>query len=226
MNSIKLFKIIVEIISIVALANANLVTLDGECPFSGIKPPEIAVVPLLKGKFNIIAETSDGPLNRTDLQMLLKQTSKDSVLLTKRFQFPENEQCYDIKIDIKATEQNGVYDAMYQVAPDTEAVGYMGYFLAFDLPTLFAVGLLCHTLPDSKYQFDIAVLSGATEKYDQAMQERVQKVFKDQNIENLYEYVVEVPQTHKCAFTPQEIFSSLMPSSDALMPSFPNLNRS
>lgn len=73
---------------------------------------------------------------------------------------------------------------------------------------------------------DIAVLSGLTEKYDEAMQERVRKVFQDQNIENLYEYLIEVDQTHKCAFTPQEILNSLVPSSDSLIPSFPSLNNS
>lgn len=44
-------KIIVEIISIIALANGILVTLDGECPFATLKPPKIAIVPIVSTFF-------------------------------------------------------------------------------------------------------------------------------------------------------------------------------
>ncbi|XP_044735000.1 uncharacterized protein LOC123297413 isoform X1 [Chrysoperla carnea] len=216
MSPIKLFKIIVEILSIIALANGNLVTLDGECPFARLKPPQNAVIPILKGKYNVIAETSSGPLNRTDIQMLLKQSSKDSIVMTQRFLYPENDQCYDIKIHSKALERIGVFDVKYQVAPDTSPVGFTGYYIALEPRTLFGIGLLCHNLPNSKYDVDIAVLSGLTDKYDQAMQERVQKIFKEQNIPQLYQYMVPVPQNHKCDFSMEEIVDSFRPSPDAL----------
>lgn len=47
MNSIKLLKIIIGLISILAVVSGNLITLDGQCPFSQLKPASTAIVPLV-----------------------------------------------------------------------------------------------------------------------------------------------------------------------------------
>ncbi|XP_044736860.1 uncharacterized protein LOC123298830 [Chrysoperla carnea] len=218
MNSIKVLKILLQFISSIAVINGNLITLDGECPFADLKPTPIAVVPVLKGKFNAIAETAQGGINRTDIAVTLKQVESDTVKITDRFLSTETDECMEFLIYITATDQLGVYKAQYQVAPDTNFVEYTAYFLALDILTLRALAIICHNLPDSKYQVEIAVLSALTSKYDEITQKQVKKVLEDNNIGYLNEYLVEIERNDKCGFSPSEIIDSLLPSKDALLP--------
>ncbi|XP_044735058.1 uncharacterized protein LOC123297448 isoform X2 [Chrysoperla carnea] len=120
MSSLSFIKIIVGLIFIGTAANGNLITLKGRCPFVNVKPSLVNITPFLNGvssvTFNSIAETAPlSGINRTDITVTMEQPIPGIFKYTKRFRSKETGQCAEFLIFMKAANQPGFYDMLYQV---------------------------------------------------------------------------------------------------------------
>ncbi|XP_044735050.1 uncharacterized protein LOC123297448 isoform X1 [Chrysoperla carnea] len=203
MSSLSFIKIIVGLIFIGTAANGNLITLKGRCPFVNVKPSLVNITPFLNGvssvTFNSIAETAPlSGINRTDITVTMEQPIPGIFKYTKRFRSKETGQCAEFLIFMKAANQPGFYDMLYQVAPNTNFVKYSGYFLAIDPKSIKSIGMACHNLPNSQYQIEVAVLSTSTSEYDKVTQEEVKNALEFYNLGYLYQYIVGIENNDKC----------------------------
>ncbi|XP_044735038.1 uncharacterized protein LOC123297433 isoform X2 [Chrysoperla carnea] len=214
MNSIILIKFIVVFICILALVKGNLITLDGQCPFGDLKPAPVIAAALLDNAtfltrqtslvFHAVAETA--PLsgnNLTDISSILEHTKLPDnqlggVKFIIHFRSKETSKCDQYEIIFKPTIQPGVYDLLYQVAPNADFVDFKGYFLSINPQTLTAIGFICRNLPNSQYQFEIAVLSGSTIEYNRGTQEEAKQILAFNNLGHLAQYLSPIERKTNC----------------------------
>ncbi|XP_044735093.1 uncharacterized protein LOC123297482 [Chrysoperla carnea] len=199
MNSFKLFKILVAYISIVAVANGNLVTLDGQCPPAKLNPSNSIIPVIPKAIFTQLAETApESGMNRTDAVTIWLQRPEE-IEIRNVVRSKETGDCVVYSAFMKGPDpMTGEFDALYQVAPDTGFVGYKVQFLWFDPSSLTGIALACHNLSDSQYQAEIFVLSATQTEYNEVMQEIVKEVLEENNIEVLNQYMVKIDHENKC----------------------------
>ncbi|XP_044735081.1 uncharacterized protein LOC123297473 [Chrysoperla carnea] len=201
MNSKKLAQLFVELISIVAVTNGNFITFDGECPSADLKPSMINVLPFITNvEVSAIALTA--PLcgiNRTDYNAFWEHTDSGTAKITNIIRSTETGECATYLAYIKDMDPlTGAYDLLYQVAPNTNFAGYKVHFLSFNPSTKTGSALICHNLPDSRYQVEFTLLSASSSEYDKAAQDEVKTVLETNNLGYLNPYISGIEHSNKC----------------------------
>ncbi|XP_044734960.1 uncharacterized protein LOC123297384 [Chrysoperla carnea] len=181
--------IIVALIYLVTIINADIVLLNGNCPFDDLKASSEANVSNFGGQINVLAETFEEKRDRSDTTSFFEVVKPNVIKDTSKCRSRETGECMKFNIFLKATSTVGVYDTYYEEAPNSDSyVEFRTYFLYFDKGQL-GVSFMCRDLEEKTYAAELKILSGSTKKYDNKIKRKVKKILNSNNISYLEPYL-------------------------------------
>ncbi|XP_044730527.1 uncharacterized protein LOC123293700 [Chrysoperla carnea] len=210
MNLIKLLSTFIGFISIVTI-NGELVTLDGQCPTSGIEPDDFARPDNVVGIFNIVEQSAEDTISSSNGRVLLTPDG-DTVTIRDRYIPNSGDQCSERQIKLNYTGVEGFFDVSYQAQPDSSFQdGYQGYILRLqtystnngEIAIYSIILFICRDISDSQFEFDLPVYSLLTD-LSPRLREDVALYLAYNDLLDLEEYLKPEKQNEECLFSDEE----------------------